>query len=124
MREGFGAGHKWVNNVGYTGVSSDFMAIPRVVLSLMWIQEQLELVNNMMCHKRVIVNLRNLRKQIGTSNDGFQIAQRKGVRDPLVSKHETGYNEKPMDDLVDGSRKKVGAPPRKTGIFLGKGFPR
>ncbi|GKE92051.1 reverse transcriptase domain-containing protein, partial [Tanacetum coccineum] len=39
------------------------------------------------CPKRVIADLRNLRKQGGTSNDGFQTVQRNGVRDPLVSKH-------------------------------------
>nr|GEZ07220.1 hypothetical protein [Tanacetum cinerariifolium] len=49
----------------------------------------------------------------GTSNDGFQTIQMKGVRDPLVSEHGTGDNGKPMDYLVDGSRKKAWAPPRK-----------
>ncbi|GKB13355.1 ALP1-like protein isoform X1 [Tanacetum coccineum] len=29
-------------------------------------------------------------------------------------------NEKPMNDLVDGTRNKVGAPPRKTRIWSGK----
>ncbi|GKE89066.1 hypothetical protein Tco_1566541, partial [Tanacetum coccineum] len=29
-------------------------------------------------------------------------------------------NGTPMDDLVDGTKKKVGAPPRKTGIWSGK----
>ncbi|GKE84813.1 zinc knuckle CX2CX4HX4C containing protein, partial [Tanacetum coccineum] len=103
------------------------------------------------CPKRVIDNLRNLRKRGGTSNDGFQIVQRKGVRAPLVIKHRTrGHhslpkqqvpkpvyqkkmtsilmsnafsalkedNRKLMDDLVDGIRKNVGAPPRKTWHFL------
>ncbi|GKA24393.1 hypothetical protein Tco_0710426 [Tanacetum coccineum] len=74
----------------------------------------------------------NLRKQGGTSNDGFQIVQMKGVRDPLVSKHGTGGNHslpmqqednekrKPMDDLFDGTMKKVGAPHMNTGIWLGR----
>ncbi|GJY74296.1 hypothetical protein Tco_0478727 [Tanacetum coccineum] len=66
------------------------------------------------CPKRVIADLRNLRKQGETFNDGFQTVQRKSVRDPLVNKHGTGGNHslpkqqddngKPMDELVDGSR--------------------
>ncbi|GJT08387.1 hypothetical protein Tco_0842849 [Tanacetum coccineum] len=56
------------------------------------------------------------------SNDGFQTIQRKDVRDPLVSKHRTRDNEKrkPMDDLFDGTMKKVGAPHMNTGIWLGR----
>nr|GEV32949.1 reverse transcriptase domain-containing protein [Tanacetum cinerariifolium] len=102
------------------------------------------------CPKCVIVDLR---KQGGTSNDGFQVVQKKGVRDPLVSKHgtegnhslpkqqvpESAYqkkttstpvsnaffalgedNRKPMDDLVDGTRKKARVPLRKTGIWSGR----
>ncbi|GJZ70327.1 hypothetical protein Tco_0633877 [Tanacetum coccineum] len=38
------------------------------------------------CPKRVIANLRNLRKHGGMSNDGFQIVQRNDDRDHLVSK--------------------------------------
>nr|GEX55436.1 hypothetical protein [Tanacetum cinerariifolium] len=56
----------------------------------------------------------------GTSNDGFQTIQRKGVRDPLVSKHGTRDNEKPIDDLVNGTRNKVVAPPKKTSIWSGR----
>ncbi|GKG23408.1 hypothetical protein Tco_0391444, partial [Tanacetum coccineum] len=61
----------------------------------------------------------NLRKQGEMSNDGFQIVQRKVVRSPLVSKHE-GDNRKHMDELVADTRKKVEAPPRKTGIWSGR----
>ncbi|GKD27740.1 hypothetical protein Tco_1233954 [Tanacetum coccineum] len=38
-------------------------------------------------------------------------------------KHDSGvltHNGKFMDDLVDDTRKKVGAPPTKTGIWLGR----
>nr|GEX14114.1 SBP-like protein [Tanacetum cinerariifolium] len=57
----------------------------------------------------------------GTSTDGFQIVQRKVVRDSLVSKHGTGGRyEKPMDDLVDNKRKKVRALSSKTGIWLSR----
>ncbi|GJU33577.1 hypothetical protein Tco_1181931 [Tanacetum coccineum] len=69
------------------------------------------------CPKHVIADLINLKKQGGTSNDGFQNVQRKGVRDPLVSKHEARDNGQPVDDLVDGTSKKVGAPFRKNGIW-------
>ncbi|GJT33248.1 hypothetical protein Tco_0923667 [Tanacetum coccineum] len=105
------------------------------------------------CPERVITDLRNLRKQGGTSNDGFQTIQRKVAHDSLVRKHGTGSkhslpkqqvrklvyqkrttnipvsnvfsvleedNGKPMNDLVDDVRKKVMAPPRKTGIWLSK----
>nr|GEW53985.1 hypothetical protein [Tanacetum cinerariifolium] len=91
------------------------------------------------CPKRIIVEFRNLRKHGRTSNDDVQTVQRKGVRDPLVSKHGTRGdisipkqqvpksvyqkkttstrvsnllfaldedNGKPVDDLVDGKRKK------------------
>nr|GEY03158.1 hypothetical protein [Tanacetum cinerariifolium] len=96
------------------------------------------------CPKRIIVELRNLGKQGQTSNDDVQTVQRKGVRDPLVSKHDTRgdisipkqhvpksvYQKKTTStpvsnsfsalDLVDGKRKKVRAPPRKTDIWLGR----
>nr|GEV87960.1 hypothetical protein [Tanacetum cinerariifolium] len=68
--------------------------------------------------------IKNLRKHGGTSNDGFQTGQRKCIYDPLVSKHRTKGNHslpkqqddngKPMDDLFDDIKKKVGAPPKKT----------
>ncbi|GJU16864.1 hypothetical protein Tco_1144830 [Tanacetum coccineum] len=89
----------------------------------------------------------DLRKQGGTSNDGFQTVQRKDFRGPLGSKKGTvgnhclakqhmpksAYqkkttstpvsnsfsaleedNEKAMDDLVDDTRKKMEAHPKKT----------
>ncbi|GJW38080.1 probable indole-3-pyruvate monooxygenase YUCCA10 [Tanacetum coccineum] len=62
------------------------------------------------CPKRVMADLR---KQGGTSNDGFQTVQMKDSRDPLSSKKRDD-NEKPMDDLVDDTRKKMEAPPKKT----------
>ncbi|GJT05975.1 reverse transcriptase domain-containing protein [Tanacetum coccineum] len=70
--------------------------------------------DDMQCPKRVMVDLR---KQGGTSNDGFQTVQRKAFCGPLVSKQGTGEdNGKPMDDLIDDTRKKVDASPMKTGI--------
>ncbi|GJT09612.1 JmjC domain-containing protein [Tanacetum coccineum] len=77
------------------------------------------------CPKRVIADLR---KQGGTSNDGFQTVQRKDVRGPLTTSTPLSNafsvldedNEKPMDDLVDDTRKKVGASPKKTSILSGR----
>ncbi|GJZ83230.1 zinc knuckle CX2CX4HX4C containing protein [Tanacetum coccineum] len=63
--------------------------------------------------KRVITDLR---KHRGTSNDGFQSFQNKDFHGPLVIKHGTGDNGKPMSDLVDDTRKKVEAPPRKQSL--------
>ncbi|GJV20154.1 hypothetical protein Tco_1369174 [Tanacetum coccineum] len=61
----------------------------------------------------------DVRKPEGTSNDGFQTVQRKDFRGPLGSKKGTVDNEKPMDDLVDDTRKKMEAPPKKTPYLAG-----
>nr|GEX25497.1 hypothetical protein [Tanacetum cinerariifolium] len=65
------------------------------------------------CPKRVITDLRNLRKQGGMSNDSFQPVQRKSVRDPFVSKHGTGANHSlPMQQVPKS------AYPKKTASTL------
>nr|GEU85032.1 hypothetical protein [Tanacetum cinerariifolium] len=62
----------------------------------------------------------DLRKQGGTSNDGFQAVQRKDFHGPLGSKKGAVDNEKAMDD----TRKKMKAlpkkTPRKTAIWSGR----
>ncbi|GJV09986.1 cytochrome b5 [Tanacetum coccineum] len=77
------------------------------------------------CPKRVIVDMRNLRKQGGTSNDGFQIVQMKGKKmDSTPMSNSFSALEEDigthMDDLVDGKYKKVGDPPMKIGIWSGR----
>ncbi|GJS75689.1 homeodomain-like protein [Tanacetum coccineum] len=68
--------------------------------------------DDMQFPKRAMVDLI---KEGGTPNDGFQTVQRKGFRGPLVSKQEDIM--KHMDDLVDNTRKKGEAPPKKKTVF-------
>ncbi|GKD26177.1 hypothetical protein Tco_1232391 [Tanacetum coccineum] len=56
-----------------------------------------------------------------TFNNGFQTIQKKAPCGPLADKKGRGEdNEKPMDDLVDDTKKKVEAPPRKISIWSGR----
>ncbi|GJR37007.1 hypothetical protein Tco_1212691 [Tanacetum coccineum] len=69
------------------------------------------------CPKHVLADLR---KQRGTSNDDFQTVQRKAFCGPRVNKQGTRDNGKPVDDLVDNTRKNLKAPPMKYGIWSGR----
>ncbi|GJR60705.1 putative polyprotein [Tanacetum coccineum] len=72
------------------------------------------------CPKRGIVDLRNLRKQGGTCLHQLTIKRRKST--PVSNSFSTleDDNDTPMHNLVDGIKKKVMTPFRKTGIWLGK----
>ncbi|GJW00636.1 vacuolar protein sorting-associated protein 13 domain-containing protein [Tanacetum coccineum] len=72
------------------------------------------------CPKRGIVDLRNLGKQGGTCLHQLTIKRRKST--PVSNSFSTleDDNDTPMHNLVDGIKKKVTTPFRKTGIWLGK----
>ncbi|GJY08825.1 probable indole-3-pyruvate monooxygenase YUCCA10 [Tanacetum coccineum] len=77
------------------------------------------------CPKHVIADLRNSRKQEGTSYDGFQTVQKNVVCDPIVSKHGTRGNHSLPKQLVRKSayQKKTTSIPVSNAFFaLGEGF--